>query len=428
MPHVKASHRIDDNITRHENVGIMLIDIHDFSGINVGLGFQVGDELLALSEKAIKAWLIGDFEVFRYHSDKFIVVLPNIVTADKLQHYSSLLIRLFNRYPVKLNSLELHVDIKVCFTSTTIGDPFGKSILQSLEWSLRQLKNSKNESSDVTKAIDLDYEKILRNVSRYGVIKSAMERGEFVNYYQPIVDLNTDKYIACETLVRWDNPKIGIMPPTSFLPHIERHRQLVQLTLTVTKNIAIDFKDCWQLLPDSFYISINVSPDVLLDDNVMNRVLRTFQRYGMPLSLLAIEITEHNLGGSLKRVLSVCEKLAQRNVRILIDDFGTGYSSIERISNLPIYGIKVDKQFMLKKHEKNINSAVIKFALNIAEQKNSVVICEGVADAEILTTAKHLGVTVGQGFHYSRPIPHSIFMGNMFDQEHDLMPLKILQS
>jgi EAL domain-containing protein (putative c-di-GMP-specific phosphodiesterase class I) len=327
-----------------------------------------------------------------------------------LSFFSNLLVDLFNRHPIKLNSLQIPVDLKIAFTSSADMSPYSPKILQSLECALRQLKIDKNDSVISANSSTRDFERVFRKVTRYGIVKEAMSKGELVNYYQPILNMSNGRIAGCESLVRWDNPFIGLMPPSSFLPHIEKHRQLVQLTLTVVRNVAQDFRDTWQHLPEGFYISVNVPPDVMLDDAALKRVLKAFTKYDMPLSYLAIELTEQAIAGSLVNIITACNYLSECGVRIMIDDFGTGYSSIDRISRLPIYAIKVDKGYMLNQNDLDINAAVVKFAIDIANTKKAIVICEGVADEDIKTQAKKLGVVFIQGFHYSKPVPYKDFM------------------
>jgi diguanylate cyclase (GGDEF)-like protein len=405
MPHSDAIIKIDEMIANNNDIGIMLIDICDFSRVNVGLGFSAGDSVLRITQNTIAKWLMTGGCVFRYHSDKFIVTLPSITSKAKLAFYSNLLVNLFNRHPVKLNSLVVPIDVKVVYITTLDTSPYAAKILQSLEFALRQLKLDNNDSVRSAETSNAELERLFRKVSRFGIIKDAMDSGELVNFYQPICNSQNGAIVGCESLVRWRNPQIGLMPPSSFLPYIERHRQLVQLTLTVVKNVAFDFKDCWERLPEGFYISINIPPDVLLDSGALSRVLKAFSKHGMPLNYLAAEITEEALAGSIGNVVEVCKELTQLGVRIMIDDFGTGYSSIDRISRLPIYAIKVDKSYMLNQNDIDVSAAVVKFAVDIAATKKAIVICEGVADQDISIKARALGVKYVQGFYYSRPVP-----------------------
>lgn len=408
MPHTDVISKIDFKILEHDAVGVMLMDIVDFTKINVGLGFDVGDKLLVSVKVALEKLLCGLCSVSNYFADKFILIFPNITDTKKLHHYANLVVNVFSRKPVKLNSLNIPIDLKVAYSSTLQGIN-GSAILQNLEWTMRELKRQNHDVTRVSKPACYDFDELYRNVSRYGVIRDALERKEFVNHYQPIVNLETHKITACESLVRWQNPVIGNVPPMSFLPHIDKHHQMIQLTINVVTQVISDFLPILKSLDPSFYVSVNIPPAIIIDTDAISRIINVINKSKFPIKHIAFELTEQHLLENLNDIVDACERIHKIGIKILIDDFGTGYSSIERIAMLPVHGIKVDKQFLIQKLHQQISTSILKFATDIAHRKTAIVICEGIATLESLNLSIDMGVSYGQGYLFSQPIDFEKF-------------------
>lgn len=394
---------IDKALLNNKQLGLMLIDLSDFTQINVGLGFPVGDQLIAKFLEKLSMLSCGLFYSHHYYGDKFIVMMPSVTKHRRVEKYANILINYFATNAVEINSLEIPLDIKVSYM---IGKPesTGKHILQSLEWTMRGLKEKNTHIEQAKDPSSYEIDSIFKKVTRYSVIRRAMKNGEFKNYYQPIIDLNTGAIRSCETLVRWDNPTLGLMPPSSFLPHISKHHQMINLTLSVVKNLINDFKSIQSELPADFYITVNLPPSLLADTGAVSKIITLIKRMEFPFERIGFELTEQHLVTTQDMMNLMINKLKSHGSKILIDDFGTGYSSIERIAHLPVHGIKVDKQFLLNKEKMELNKTVIRFALDVAKQKSSDVICEGVADEESLNILRELGVPLGQGFLFSKAV------------------------
>lgn len=395
--------KLDAALLKFSDIGVMLLDLTDFTQINVGLGFTAGDMLLNSFKQRLSMLSCGLFSIEHYYADKFIIILPTVKSDRKMERYANILINYFAKNSVDINSLEVPVDIKIAYMVAP-SDAVGKRLLQSLEWTMFGLKQKNIHIEKAASSEEHDLENIYKNVSRHSVVRRAIENGEIRNYYQPIVNLDSSEIVAVESLVRWDNPIMGLMPPSSFLPHISKHHQMINLTVTILTGLINDFSPILSRLPEGFYISVNLPPSILIDNRAMNKIISYISGKGFPFKFIGFELTEQHLLSSTEQVESVINKLNDLGAKILIDDFGTGHSSIERIARFSVYGIKVDKQFLLNKKTIELNNTVIRFALDVARQKKAIVVCEGVADEEILMNIKSLGVKLGQGFHFWKAI------------------------
>lgn len=395
--------KIDAVLLEREKIGLMLIDLSDFTQVNVGLGFRIGDKLLSRFKDKLSVLSCGLFFAEHYYGDKFLIICPTLKDDNRLEKYANLLVSYFSRNAVSINSLEVPLEIKLAYI-TSNAESTGKGLLQALELTMYDLKQKNINIEKASLSSDAELENIYKNVSSHAVVRRAIEKGEITNYYQPIVDLTNSKIIACETLVRWENPVLGVMPPSAFLPHISKHHQLFNLTLNVVRNLIADFQPVINELPDNFYVTINLPPSLLVNEPAINKIISVIEQKGFPFNRLGFEITEQHILTNPGLIDSMSRRLNDLGAKILIDDFGTGHSSIERIANIPAYAIKLDKQFLLNMKHEELNKTVIRFALEVANQKEAILVCEGVADEYILELVKSLGVNFGQGFLFYKAI------------------------
>lgn len=405
--HQQIAGILDSVIKFSENAGVLLVDIANFSLLNVGLGFDKCDLLIVEVEKMLSRLVdVGDV-VHYYYADKFIVIIEHTATKEIIAH-SNYIKQSFSSSPVKLNSLEIPIDVLISHCCVTDVPPSGATILQTLEWSMSLIKQNPHNADVAPEVHSLSADEAVRNVGRHSLIRDAIKNGEMHNYYQPIFNMRSNSIVGFESLARWINPTIGVMPPASFLPFIEQNNQMEQLTKTVLNNILRDFSESdiqymRSQCPD-FYISINVPPAVLIRRDFRDVLIGIAKQNPVYSGLLAVEITEQSLDTPLSIISDCCDHFKSNGVRVLIDDFGTGYSSLNRIANLPINAIKVDRSFLMDTDNKDINASIIRFALDIAAKRGLQVVFEGVANKEALDFALSLGAISGQGFHFSEPI------------------------
>ena len=398
---------VEAAITSHLSAFVM-VDIVNFSKLNAEIGYSLCDEILANVSKTLQSLnqSVDDDLVIHYYADKFVLILKNISTNSELLTYTRYIKDYFGRNKICLNSLEVPIDVLVSGCRSVDVTTSGDSILQCLEWAISMQKTGESGPVLATPALAEMHRK---SIGRYAIIRDALSNGEIRNYYQPIIDMRSTEVVGVETLVRWINPTVGTMLPNTFLPIIEETRQMKALTMTVLSNILNDFpheeiRRCKSANPN-FYISINVPPSVLVDEDFRDGLLLIVNENPELIDVLSVEITEQTFDAPVSSIIDYCNQLRSHGIKILIDDFGNGYSSLGRIGALPIDAIKIDRMFLLNKEHLEINECVIAFAINLAKTRNIKVIFEGVADRSTSEYIKNLGGIYGQGFFYSKPVP-----------------------
>jgi EAL domain-containing protein (putative c-di-GMP-specific phosphodiesterase class I) len=248
------------------------------------------------------------------------------------------------------------------------------------------------------------HEQAIRRLEVTSELQGAIETGQLVLYYQPIVDVATGRTLGAEGLVRWNHPRHGLVPPVDFIPIAESTGLVIPLGRWVLDQACRRVR-AWQrmgLVDDAFYVSVNISARHLHDPGMVDDVVHALDASGLPARSLLIEVTESALVQDLDPAGPVLGELKALGVRLAIDDFGTGYSSLARLSTFPIDVVKIDKAFVDRLAEKD-GEATLRAMVNLSHTLGMQVVAEGVEQFEQALALLRLGCTMAQGYLFARP-------------------------
>lgn len=234
-----------------------------------------------------------------------------------------------------------------------------------------------------------------------GGLLRAIQGGEFLLYYQPIVDLNTRRLTGIEALLRWQHPDRGLIPPDRFIPHAEESGLIVQLG---AQTLAQACADVGVLHDHALTVNVNVSPRQLYSDDFITTVRDSLAGSALPSAALCLEITESavaHVDGVAKRLW----QLRELGVRLALDDFGTGFASYGRLQTLPIDTIKIDRSFTQHLTPDQERPAVARDMIRMGHSLGLKVVAEGIETADQESELRALGCQYGQGYRYGRPMP-----------------------
>jgi EAL domain-containing protein (putative c-di-GMP-specific phosphodiesterase class I) len=238
-----------------------------------------------------------------------------------------------------------------------------------------------------------------------------VERGELVPYYQPIVELATGALVAVEALVRWEHPVQGVLPPASFLPHVEDTPLILDLGRGVLRRACRDAAAWRARFPEhaDLTVTVNVAARQLAEQDFVREVESALAASALPPTALTIEITEtvamRDLAATRERLVS----LRALGVRIALDDFGTGYSSLEYLKRLDVDVIKIAKPFIDCLGQNSADDAFAATLVRLGELRELTVVAEGIEEAHQASRLRELGCRLGQGYLFSRPLDAAAF-------------------
>ena len=398
-------------IRRTEKAGlkgaVLFIDLDDFKHINDGLGHQYGDILL----QQIAAGLTGipglRGHCYRMGGDEFIIIIgPELY--DELGKMVAYIKTLFNK-PWYLMETEYFCTMSMGIAVFPDNSVDVHEITRMADVAMYEAKRSgKNGyayySSEVenSTAKRLDIENNMRQAVSTGI-------DEFVVFYQPVVNVNTQMCTSCEALVRWDSKALGFMGPGEFIPLAEYLGLITSIGDYVLEEACRRCK-LWNDngYPD-FYINVNLSVVQLLQKNVVENIKRILDKTGVNPKNIVLEITESFAINDMQRVMDIITGLKKLGPRIALDDFGTGYSSLNYIKQLPLDIIKVDKTFIDDIIEDDYAQAFVKLIVDLSKTIGTKIVVEGVEHKEQFELLKSLGVDYIQGYYFGKPVPANIF-------------------
>jgi diguanylate cyclase (GGDEF)-like protein len=380
---------------------LLLVDIDCFKAINSSHGHRVGDEVLIAVANRLRQLVPETDQTARLGGDEFAILLDVARGGrDDVEGAALNLLRaMLQPMPAGLQNLECRVSIGVAMTPDHALDQDG--IMRAAHMALDEVKASGgggfrfySPANNAAEQMRLDMKEDL---------KTAIEVGQIIPYYQPIVDLRTGMMIGLEVLARWQHPELGLLAPDKFIPIAEEMRLAGQITQVLMRRVVRDARD-W---PSWMYFALNVSPGQLREMIGMLRNPPVWPEGEIDPKRLEIEVTESALIEDTDVAREMIALLQARGTRVVLDDFGNGYSNIFHLRELPFDRIKIDKSFVMDSARDSRAEACIRAMLALGASLGIEMVAEGIEVPEVAAHLAELGCRYGQGFLYSEPVPAS---------------------
>lgn len=297
---------------------------------------------------------------------------------------------------------DLIVDARACLGMASFpadGDDVGILIQRANS----ALDNSRGSQSRYAwYSADSDQSKRER-LSLMSELRDAIASEEVQFFYQPKLDMKTNKITAVEALIRWISPTRGFVPPDDFIPLAEKTGDVKHLTQWGLRAAVSQIAE-WQKVGREVAIAVNLSTNDLMDLNLPSKILALLNEYSVKPSCLKLEVTESALMHDMDRALEVLNMLNAMGHSLSIDDYGTGYSSLSYIKSLPVDEIKIDKSFVLRLAEDDEDKILVRSTIEMAHNLGLQVTAEGVEDDASLELLRSYGCNTLQGFHICKPL------------------------
>lgn len=397
-----AAHR------RKEQLAVLFVDVDRFKHINDTLGHAIGDELLLSIAGRLRGSVRGTDSVSRQGGDEFVILLSTIAHAeDAALIANKVLASLGKVHHIKDHNL--HVTVSVGIGIYPADGTDAETLVKNADIAMLNAKDSGRNNYQFFKP-DMN-EHALERQSLESGLRHALERREFVLYYQPKMDLETRAITGAEALIRWRQPGQGIVLPEKFIPIAEQSGFIVPIGRWVLGEACRQIQRWLDAGLDPMPVAINISAVELRSKHFARGVRAVLEDSGLDPRYLEFELTETALMHDPKSTAAVLKSLQEMGVRLTLDDFGTGYSSLSDLKRFPIDALKIDKSFVrglcTNPDDANIVSAVI----NMGKSFRLNVIAEGVETRQQLLKLRAQQCAEGQGYFFQAPIA-----GNQFAQ------------
>jgi len=234
-------------------------------------------------------------------------------------------------------------------------------------------------------------------------ISKAIKDNQLVLYYQPQVDLKTNKLIGVEALVRWLHPEKSMIFPDDFLPFVEKYNLLEPLTDSIIK-IAIEQESEWEKLGYNVNVSINICASNVTSLSLPEKLEELIKKASIKPSKICFEVTESELMGELIPSMDTLTRMRLKGFHLSIDDFGTGYSSLLQLYRIPFNELKIDRSFISKLLSSAESKVIVDTCITLSHKLGMKVVAEGIEDKETFKLLLSMGCDIGQGYYISKPL------------------------
>lgn len=385
-------------------IGVFIIDINKFTQINDVFGRSKGDELIRMFAERLKTGVGKSGTLCRLGGDEFVIIasLSNYSQCQKIiTNVLSALKPSIEFYDSQLN-MSCSIGVSICPQDGIQADELLRCADIALIRAKKQGRNTflyyANELGEYT------YETMLFE----NELCTAMENNEFELYFQPLIELKTERIYGFEALLRWKNPRLGLLTPDKFLS-IAADLGLMNDIGTLVVNKACHQLNQWRQkrLP-LVKISVNVTAHQFNNNRLLDDINKALMHFDLPPSCLEIELTEQVLLEGSREVFNILNKLNEKKITISLDDFGTGYSSLNYIKKFPLDKLKIDQSFIRDMLQSEDNKNLLKAIIHLSETMHLSVLSEGIENQEQLDFLIANHCIYGQGYLFAKPMPSSV--------------------
>lgn len=381
---------------RGDEVAVLLLDLDHFKEVNDSLGHPVGDVLLVSVANRLREVLGPQVTIARLGGDEFAAILAGHDGENEVAMVALRLIETVGA-PHTIGGQPVRVGASIGIAVATAGTA-SEELFKNADVALYAAKTEARGAYrffEPSMQIELMQKQALRSD-----LADAIERGEFVLAFQPLVDLHTDKVASFEALLRWNHPRRGLVPPDEFIPVAEESGLIVPIGEWVLRQAAREAT----LWPGDVAVAVNLSSRQFATDGLADMVARVLAETGLPAGRLELEITETVLMRDSNANIETLRQLRKAGVKIALDDFGTGFSSLGYLQRFPFSKIKIDRAFISGLPASEESQAIVRSVIGLGRSLGMRVTAEGVETPAQLAWVRN-GCDEAQGYLLSRPVP-----------------------
>ncbi|HIJ84060.1 MAG: response regulator receiver modulated diguanylate cyclase/phosphodiesterase with PAS/PAC sensor(s) [Magnetococcales bacterium] len=390
-------------------LGVMVLDIDRFKVVNDTLGHDKGDQLLIRVSRRLRKALPRQVTMGRLGGDAFGFILPDLQqSADAAKIAQTLLDALGQPFVIDGNeAMEFFVGASVGIGVSPLDGVDVKTLLRNTDAAMYHAKEQGRNNFQFYRN-DLNIATMARMLMESS-LRSALEKGEFVLYYQPQVDAITGELTGAEALIRWQHPLQGMIAPGEFIPLAEDTGLIIPIGQWALQT-ACDQMALWcqkGLAP--LRVAVNLSGIQFKQPDFSERVLQVVRETGVEPQWLELELTETIAMGDVEETYAKLKILSEGRIQLAIDDFGTGFSSLSYLRRFPIDTLKIDRSFVRNCVEDADDATIVRTFIGLAHSLGLSVVAEGVETREQWEFLKREGCDCIQGYYFGRPLSPEAF-------------------
>lgn len=401
----KLSKAMIDARLLQKQVGVLFLDLDRFKAINDSLGHAIGDELLILVAKRLDQCIRDSDVICRIGGDEFTAVLNSIHLPENAGAVASKILDSMAK-PFNIQGHELRISTSI---GITVYPQDGEDLEDLLKNADAAMYHAKGRGRNNYQYFHADMSaKAVHDLQMDCALQAALENNEFFLEYQPKLNLEKNRIVGCEALLRWQSPEFGRVMPNDFIHRLEETGDIVAVGTWVIRT-AVDQAKTWHDQGHFIAVSVNVSARQFRQAGLVESMVAMLSSSGLLPALLQVEITESLLMEDADKSESIMRELIRVGVNVSLDDFGTGYSSLSYLRRFPISELKIDRSFVMDIGTNETASQIIKTVIDLGQALGMKVTAEGVETDEQRDELQRLGCNEIQGYLLSRPLHKDAF-------------------
>jgi diguanylate cyclase (GGDEF)-like protein/PAS domain S-box-containing protein len=391
---------------------VLFLDLDGFKMINDSMGHQIGDQLLlGVASRLEKCLRVSDtvarlgetFTVARLGGDEFTVLLDDIKDPGDAKRAAERMMKALAS-PFILGGKEVFTSVSIGIALSNPGYEQAEDVLRDADTAMYRAKSLGKGRYEV---FDADMRaRVMARLQLETDLRHALERGEFRNFYQPIVALASGDIAGFEALLRWQHPTRGLLAPIEFIPVAEETGLIRELGWWNLREACRQIS-VWRasfIAHPYLTISVNLSAKQFLQPNLVEDIRKLLVELEVPPEALRLEITESTVMADPSAAVEMLEKIKSLGIHLAIDDFGTGYSSLSYLHRFPLDTLKIDRSFISGMGDQGEGIEIARTILPMANNLRLDVVAEGIETVQQVSLLKKLQCKYGQGYYFSRPL------------------------
>ena len=384
------------------NVGVMFIDLDGFKAVNDTFGHDAGDRLLVLVARRLQSCVRSGDTVGRFGGDEFGIVLANLARVDDANLVAKEVVDAF-KLPFALDAQEIYVTASLGISVHPGDGDSPETLLKNADIAMYRAKEQgRGTFHFYTEEL---HSRVMRRMDLERELRLAIERQEFVLFYQPQVSLDSGRIVGVEALVRWQHPVRGLLAPAEFIAVAEETGLIVPIGRWVAETACFQIAEWHRRGHRDLCMAINVSPHEIRRSSVADHLREVLARADLDPRFLEIELTETLVMDGAEAFIDALNELKAIGITIAIDDFGTGYSSLSYLKRFPIDKIKIDRVFISDIVTEVDDAAIVQAVIAMSHHLKLRVIAEGVESDDQAAFLRRCQCDFAQGFLFSGALP-----------------------
>ena len=398
---VYLTHLLEETLRAGRQTAVLYVDLDRYKFINDTLGHSVGDQVLIEVARRLKEALRRSDVAGRIGGDEFILLLPDLTDHDLIEGLARKVLQAIERPFILMD--------RAYFLSASIGVAIApddgqdaQDLIRAAEHAMYRVKSEgRNDLRFFNGEMSDDRAEQLELASEFPL---ALQTGQIVLYYQPVMAMSQRRIVGLEGLMRWHHPTRGLLLPDRFLPVVERNNLAHEIGLWTIRQAIDDRISIGLDRHPELVVAVNISPRQLLAEGFLAEVNALLAERAFPARHLRLELTENALIEHSEQTINLLAELRRLGIQVVIDNFGTGYASLSYLRHLPVDGLKIDHTFIRGLPDDRGNAAIIQAVTTLATRLGVQAMAEGVENFHQLRALRSLDCDLMQGTFISEPL------------------------